>query len=71
MANDEQQSVPEGYLSVAEASREHGVPKHAIQRAVKRGEVRSIAHKWGIRVASEDVARLRVELDKRNAARGQ
>jgi hypothetical protein len=50
------------YISIAQASTEFGLNKSMIRTALKRKQVRSMQHPWGIRVLRGDVAKLKMEL---------
>lgn len=52
------------YVSVSQASEEFGLNKSMIRTAIKRGEVHSQNHPWGIRILRSDVARLKDERDR-------
>ena len=52
------------YISVAQASAEFGLNKSLIRTAIRRGEVQSMPHPWGMRVLRSEIAKLKAEHER-------
>jgi hypothetical protein len=52
------------YISVSQASEEFGLNKSMIRTAIKRGDVHTQNHPWGMRIMRGDVAKLKEQHDR-------
>ena len=52
------------YISVSQASQEFDLNKSLIRTAIKRNEVHTMAHPWGMRVLRIDIVKLKAERER-------